>query len=48
MRSPPPAQTEGWNAKGESIGTMPVALIYNTMLPNLFKFSYFCEVEDGM
>ncbi|KAJ4468366.1 hypothetical protein C8J55DRAFT_564866 [Lentinula edodes] len=45
MRSPPPP-TEGRTRSGESIGILPDALVYNTSLPQLFKFSYFCEVED--
>ncbi|KAF9075484.1 hypothetical protein BDP27DRAFT_1415268 [Rhodocollybia butyracea] len=46
MGSPPPPPIEGQNAKGESIGTLPIALVYNMMFSNLFKFAYFCEVED--
>ncbi len=47
MRKPEPEAIHGRNSKGQDIGILPTALVYNTMLPNLFRFSYFCEEEDG-
>ncbi|KAJ7594057.1 hypothetical protein C8J56DRAFT_925905 [Mycena floridula] len=45
MKSPP-QEIEGRNSKNESIGILPVALVYNMLLGNLFKFSYFVHVLD--
>ncbi|KAK0501488.1 hypothetical protein EDD18DRAFT_737949 [Armillaria luteobubalina] len=46
MRKPEPEAIHGQTSKGQDIGILPTALVYNTMLPNLFRFSYFCEEED--
>lgn len=32
---------------GKDSDTLPEPLAWNMMLPNLFKFGYFCHVDDG-
>ncbi|KAK0234392.1 hypothetical protein EDD85DRAFT_843646 [Armillaria nabsnona] len=46
MRAPIPPQIFVQNARGEAIGPIPPALWYNSKLPQLFQFSYFCFDED--
>ncbi|KAK0467212.1 uncharacterized protein EV420DRAFT_1636240 [Desarmillaria tabescens] len=46
MRKPEPEAILGRNSQGQDVGILPTALIYNTILPNLFQFSYFCNVVD--
>ncbi|KAK0214459.1 hypothetical protein IW262DRAFT_1466186 [Armillaria fumosa] len=46
MRAPVPPRVFVHNARGEAIGPIPLALWYNDRLPQLFKFSYLCAVED--
>ncbi|KAK0502038.1 hypothetical protein EDD18DRAFT_1138989 [Armillaria luteobubalina] len=46
MQAPVPPRVFVHNARGEAIGPIPLALWYNDRLPQLFKFSYLCAIED--
>ncbi|KAK0502040.1 hypothetical protein EDD18DRAFT_1139018 [Armillaria luteobubalina] len=46
MLAPIPPRLVALNAEGVPTGPLPPALWYNSMLPQLFQFSYFCFIED--
>ncbi len=47
MRAPILPRLPALNATGKPIGSLLPASWYNSMLPDLFQFCYFCFVGDG-
>lgn len=48
MKKPEPVNIPGLDEKGNSLGVLHPAVAHNIMFGDLFRFSYFCHIEDGM
>ncbi|KAK0429939.1 hypothetical protein EV421DRAFT_1861796 [Armillaria borealis] len=46
MNTPIPPRLPAVDVGGEPLGLLPPAFLYNSLLPDLFRFSYLCFVED--
>lgn len=48
MKEPEPLNCLGMDQKGNPLGMLHPAMAHNILFGELFRFSYFCRIEDGM